>query len=305
MGTVYEALDTGLGRHVALKLIVEHHAADPEFRVRFVREAQAQASLDSPHVVQVFAHGEIDGRLYIASQLVLDGDLGSALRHHGPLPVAEAVDLVAQVADGLAEAHRAGLVHRDIKASNVLLRRRGTHTSAYLADFGIAASTRDDVAQVAADVHALGRLLWSCLTAQPYDATWLPKATRPVEEVLRRALAGGFGSAREFSTALKQTQSRRQRPSRYPSRRSVRTVVAAAALAVVVGTGLAWGIALARTRASDVAGGPERERPADPPADLVRQLEQDAGLDPATAACAARALERDDLTAAAGCLWAD
>lgn len=198
MGTVYEAVDTALHRNVALKVIAIPLAGDPDFRARFVREAQSQASLDSPHVVQVFAHGQADGRLYIASQLIPDGDLGAMVRRHGPPPTAVAVDLIAQVADGLAEAHRVGLVHRDIKPANVLLRQRGTDTVAYLADFGIARQVggpqtiisaagpvvvgtptymapelhQGAVAGPSSDVYALGCLLWATLTGRaPYVGT--------------------------------------------------------------------------------------------------------------------------------------
>lgn len=156
MGAVYDAVDTTLDRHVALKVITPALADDPGMRERFVREARAQASLDSPHVVEVFAHGEDDGRLYLASRLMPDGDLGQHLRRHGPLPARLAEDIVAQVAAGLAAAHRAGLVHRDVKASNVLLRHRGTHTEAHLADFGIAAPLAHG--GVADDLAALERL---------------------------------------------------------------------------------------------------------------------------------------------------
>ena len=83
MGVVYEAVDTVLQRRVALKVISPYLAGDPAFRIRFTQEAQAQASLDSPHVVQVFAHGEADGSLYIASQLIPDGDLGAMIRAQG------------------------------------------------------------------------------------------------------------------------------------------------------------------------------------------------------------------------------
>ena len=195
MGTVYEALDTTLHRKVALKVISRALAGDADFRARFVREARAQASLDSPHVVQVFAHGQVSGQLYIASQLIPDGDLGEMLRRHGPPPPRLAVDLIAQVAEGLAEAHRAGLVHRDIKPANVLLRQRGTDTVAYLADFGIARQLGANLSATSgvvagtpsymapelhqggaagppSDVYSLGCLLWATLTGRaPYGGT--------------------------------------------------------------------------------------------------------------------------------------
>ena len=79
MGVVFEAEDTTLNRRVALKVISPHLAEDDEFRARFTREAQAQASLDSAHVVHVYAHGVGDGRLYIAAQLIPDGDLGQMI----------------------------------------------------------------------------------------------------------------------------------------------------------------------------------------------------------------------------------
>jgi serine/threonine protein kinase len=280
MGTVHEAVDTALGRRVALKLILPELADDPDFRARFVREARAQASLDSPHVVQVFAHGEVDGRLFLASQLVPDGDLGAALRRHGRLPEREAVDLVAQVADGLAEAHRVGMVHRDVKASNVLLRRRGTHTVAYLADFGIAVPAHGDAA--VDDVRALVRLLRDLVAGTP---------TADLARVLDEPPA----TAAALRDALRAAPSR---PSRRPWVMAVAALGPALVVAVVV----------------LLVPGPDR-RP-DPVAALARSLEHDAGLDPATARCTARALSAthddaelgdvpvdDVLAAAASCLW--
>ena len=79
MGVVYDALEVNLERRVALKVISPMFADDPDFRARFISEARALASLDSPNVVQVYAHGEEDGYLYIATQLVPDGDLGQML----------------------------------------------------------------------------------------------------------------------------------------------------------------------------------------------------------------------------------
>jgi serine/threonine-protein kinase len=196
MGVVYEAADDALERTVALKIIAPELAADADFRARFTREARSQAALDSPHVVHVYAHGEVDGRLYLATQLVPDGDLGSMLRRFGPPPPAIAAELMAQVAAGLADAHAAGMVHRDLKPANILLRRRGSTMSVYLTDFGIAqqlhagdadpdpggtAGTPSYMAPelhtggepgVDSDVYALGCLIWATLTGHaPYRGT--------------------------------------------------------------------------------------------------------------------------------------
>ncbi|MDO9456356.1 serine/threonine-protein kinase, partial [Nocardioides sp.] len=193
MGIVYQALDTQLNRQVALKIITPHIGENEEFRARFTREAQAQASLDSPHVVQVYSFGEADGRLYIASQLIPDGDLGQMLHKHGRPPARIAVNLISQVADGLADAHAAGLVHRDIKPANVLLRNRDSQLQAYLGDFGIARQlgVQSGLTQAGgtvgtpsymapelhlggeagpgSDIYSLGCLLWAALSGKaPY-----------------------------------------------------------------------------------------------------------------------------------------
>ena len=101
MGIVYAAHDEALNRRVALKVIAPMYADDPDFRERFSREARLLAFLDSPQVVQVYAHGEEDGYLYIATQLIPDGDLGQMVGRWGPAPQGKAVDLIAQVAGGL------------------------------------------------------------------------------------------------------------------------------------------------------------------------------------------------------------
>ena len=190
MGVVFRAMEENLGREVALKVISPLLAHDPEFRERFTREARAQASLESSHVVAVYAHGEEDGYLYIASQLVTGGDLGQMIRAHGPPTLVEALEVIEQVAGGLADAHDAGLVHRDIKPGNVLVRRRPGAIRAYLADFGIARKVNAEatrfsgstvgtpsymapelhngaVASPATDIYALGCLLWVALTGEP------------------------------------------------------------------------------------------------------------------------------------------
>ncbi len=196
MGVVYEAADDALNRTVALKIISPHLAENDDFRDRFTREAQALAALDSPQVVHVYAYGEVDGQLYLATQLIPDGDLAAMLQQFGAPPPRVALDLVAQVAAGLSDAHEGGMIHRDIKPANILLRRRGNTMSAYLGDFGIArqldgeathASRTGTVgtpsymapelhtggrAGVASDVYSLGCLLWATLSGHaPYRGT--------------------------------------------------------------------------------------------------------------------------------------
>lgn len=123
------------GRRVALKLLPAELAADPTYRARFEREAELVSRLRDSHIVPIHAHGELDGRLFIEMEYVEGDDLGRILRRDGALPPARAVDIVAQTAAALDAAHRAGLVHRDVKPSNIVVRRDGF---VYLIDFGIA-----------------------------------------------------------------------------------------------------------------------------------------------------------------------
>jgi serine/threonine-protein kinase len=139
MGEVYLAYDMVRQRAVALKLLPEQLMADAEFVVRFRREAQIAAQLRDPHVIPIHDFGEIDGRLFIDMRLVEGVDLGVLLAEQGPFAAHRAVDIVAQVAGALDAAHLAGLVHRDVKPSNVLLRSSGQGDDfAYLVDFGLA-----------------------------------------------------------------------------------------------------------------------------------------------------------------------
>ena len=139
MGVVYAATDTRLDRRVALKLVSGQLAGDPSFVTRFQREAAVLARLDSPHIVAIFDHGEQDGTPYIATQYVGGGDLGALIAGRGALPPQLALRVCAQIAGALADAHRVGVIHRDVKPSNVLLRDPdAAELHAYLCDFGIA-----------------------------------------------------------------------------------------------------------------------------------------------------------------------
>ena len=134
MGEVYLAQDQRLGRRVALKFLAAHVDADAEARDRLIREAQAAALLRSPHIAVTYDLAEYDGGLFIAMEYV-EGELLSTRIARGPLPLAEALDVELQLADALDEAHQRGIVHRDIKSSNVMITDR--HLVKVL-DFGLA-----------------------------------------------------------------------------------------------------------------------------------------------------------------------
>jgi hypothetical protein len=134
MGVVYRAYDLRLKRTVALKLMAPDLALDQSFRERFSREAELAMSLEHPNVVPIHDAGDIDGRLYLAMRLVQGTDLRALIQADGPLDSARALAICGQVANALDAAHAKGLVHRDVKPSNVLL-DTGDHV--YLADFGL------------------------------------------------------------------------------------------------------------------------------------------------------------------------
>ena len=133
MGVVYEATHLSLNRRVALKALRAELASDPAFVERFRREGRLQASFDHPHVIDVYDAFEADGGLFLAMRLERGVTLAELLRT-GELDAARALALLRQVAEALDGAHAAGLVHRDVKPSNVLI---GEDDHAYLGDFGL------------------------------------------------------------------------------------------------------------------------------------------------------------------------
>ena len=186
MGEVYRAHDQRLDRNVALKILAAIYAEDDAFRERLERESRIAASLDHPNVVPIYEAGDTDGRLFIAMRFVDGTDLKALLRREGPLEPERATAIARQVADALDAAHERGLVHRDVKPSNVLLDQQGGREHAYLADFGLTQSVSDrgptdgqlmgtvdyvapeqirgDEIDGRADVYALGCLLFEALT---------------------------------------------------------------------------------------------------------------------------------------------
>ena len=136
MGVVFLAEHKRLGRRVALKLIAPERVRDRAFRLRFERESRLAASIEHPHAVPIYEAGEVEGTVFIAMRYVEGTDLRAVLAEEQWLDPGRAVTLVGQVAGALDEAHRLGLVHRDVKPANVLIGEVGGEEWAYLTDFG-------------------------------------------------------------------------------------------------------------------------------------------------------------------------
>jgi WD40 repeat protein len=192
MSVVYLAEDLRLNRRVALKLLAAELAEDASFRDRFLRESKLAASIDHPNIVPIYEAGTTDDLLFIAMRYVEGRDLKERLQR-GRLQPAEAIGILAQVASALDAAHVRGLVHRDVKPSNVLLdagARPDGSDHVYLADFGLTKQISDEteiadggnllgtIDYVApeqitgeeidgrADVYSLGCVLYECLVGQ-------------------------------------------------------------------------------------------------------------------------------------------
>jgi serine/threonine protein kinase len=185
MGVVFKATDLSLDRPVALKLIAPELAEDERFRDRFLKEPRLAASLDHPNVVPIYEAGEHDGQLYLAMRYVEGSDLGSVLGSEGTLAPDEALWVLGQIAAALDQAHRRGLVHRDVKPANVLL---DVDDHAYLSDFGISTQAggvsgesghtgtldylapeqiRGEAVDARSDCYALACILYECLAGEP------------------------------------------------------------------------------------------------------------------------------------------
>lgn len=222
MGTVYRAFHAAMKREVAIKVLPEELAQNPEYLARFNREAETSTKLEHPHIVPVYDYGTIDGISFVVMRLLPGGSLAQRLAQKGIPTLAEANQVLQQLASALDYAHREGVVHRDIKAGNVLFDRQG---NAYLADFGIAKllnatsgftatgismgtpsymapeQWKGQDPSIQTDIYALGILLYTMLTGKlPFEAPTpfalmdkhlnaLPSAPHTVVQSLPEALA--------------------------------------------------------------------------------------------------------------------
>jgi eukaryotic-like serine/threonine-protein kinase len=231
MARVYRGRDMNLQRYAAIKVITPNLRQDPGYLVRFEREARAIARLEHPNIVRLYRYGEANGLLYMAMQYIEGSNLDAVLRSYRQdgeyIEYIEAVRLIGEIGMALDYVHSQGIIHRDVKSSNIILDRVG---QAHLADFGLALliqiGTRGEVfgsphyvapeqaissakAVPQSDLYSLGVISWEMFTGQlPFDAENpmeiaekhlsqeppLPRSIRPelparLEAVLLKALA--------------------------------------------------------------------------------------------------------------------
>lgn len=206
MATVYRGHDVLLDRPVAIKALREPYASDPAFRDRFLEEARAAARLDHPNVVQIYDVGIDQQQPYLVMEMVEGNDLKSLILQRAPLSIPEALDIVQQISAGVGSAHRAGLVHCDIKPQNVLVSPKGL---VKVTDFGIARAFQEEPTpqkkeqvvwgsphylspeqiqgkqpKPASDVYSIGIIMYEMLTGVPpfHDTDTTALLTKHLEE---------------------------------------------------------------------------------------------------------------------------
>ena len=146
MGAVYKAIDPDKNQTVAVKVLREAYAQHPAIRERFIREAEAGASIDHPNVVPLIDFGiEQDRRLWLAMEFVEGWTLRDEINHNGAFTITEAIELLKQILRGLAVAHDAGLIHRDLKHDNIMYHGRRENFVARIVDFGVVKSAAADL----------------------------------------------------------------------------------------------------------------------------------------------------------------
>lgn len=210
MATVYKAYDPRFERDVALKVLPRELLHDPQFRVRFEREAKTIAALEHQAIVPVYDVGDDDGQPYFVMRCMTGGSLADVIAK-GPLSLSSTAKIIERLAPALDEAHYKGIVHRDLKPGNILFDRSG---EAFISDFGIAKMTQSQGATVTggaiigtpaymspeqaqgeavdgrSDVYAMGVIIYEMLSGtQPYQATTpmavvVKQITEPIPHIL-------------------------------------------------------------------------------------------------------------------------
>jgi serine/threonine-protein kinase len=240
MGKVYKAVQLSPKRHVALKVLFGHLAAQPAFRQRFYREARIMTQLDHPHLLRGYAVGEEQGWHYFAMECAEGGSLQAWLTRLGKFPVGDAVHVLLACARALQYAHESNLVHRDVKPDNVLLTARGV---VKVADLGLAKAADDDLsltqtgtaagtplymapeqavnakqADGRSDIYALGCVFYYLLTGRP------PFQGNNFLELVQAKERGTFAPAKRYTPGVPERLERvltrmlaRRPEQRYPS----------------------------------------------------------------------------------------
>jgi serine/threonine protein kinase len=235
-GVVFRARRAGDGREVALKLLKQELAQDKLFRQRFARESHLAAQVRHPHLVPVLDSGEAAGRYYLASEYVAGGSLAERLSDQEPLGLDEIVRSACELASALDALHMLGVIHRDVKPSNVML---GPEGAVALTDFGLArarastALTRPgqllgtigyaapelilgQAASPAVDVYALGCTIYECVAGEPpfSDRSFFQVGLAHLQETPANPAAGRSDIPSEFGAAV--CQALEKEPQRRP-----------------------------------------------------------------------------------------
>ena len=255
MGVLYEAEDMTLRRRVALKVMPAELAADAAMRERALREARAVAQIQSPHAVQIFEIGTLDGGVpYLVLELLEGETLEAVLEREGPLPVETALRWTHAALGALAEAHARGLVHRDVKPANLFLARSSNGESVKVLDFGLVLdqgaiarltqtgeglgtpaymapeqmrASREVDARV--DVWAVGVTLYELLTRRmPFEATSIPGLMRKVLSEPPTPIVTYRTGVPASVAALVERCLAREPTARFPDARALREAVLAA-----------------------------------------------------------------------------
>jgi eukaryotic-like serine/threonine-protein kinase len=215
MGTVFRALQVSLDREVAVKVLAQHLAANPDFVQRFQREAKIMAKIDHPNVLRCYAFGENQGLHYFAMEYVDGGSLEGWVQRLGRLSVGDTLHVLIACAHAMQHAHEMDLVHRDLKPDNILLTKKGV---VKVADLGLAKALSDDLGltktgtgagtpfymapeqsrdvkhvDARADIYALGVMLYYCLTGE------VPFKGETVVDLYAAKEKGKFTPARQFN----------------------------------------------------------------------------------------------------------